>query len=202
MDLNDYLRVVRQRWWVVLAAVMATLGVAGVVTVRATPQYAAGVTFFVTAPSQGVTDAYQGGLFLQQRVKSYVDLLSSDRLAQNVAADPAIELTADEVRSRISARVEADTVLISATITDSDPRRALRLAEAISVQFVKLIQAVETPLGARDAPVRVEVVGGPQVDPDPVSPKPVRNLALAALLGLLIGAFLSVLLSLVGQHPP
>ncbi|ROT29754.1 polysaccharide biosynthesis tyrosine autokinase [Micromonospora sp. HM5-17] len=193
MDLQNYLRALRQRWWVVLATVMVALGVAGFVTVRATPQYGASVTFFVTSPSQGVSDAYQGGLFLQQRVKSYVDLLTSDRLAQTIVAEEQLGLTADEVRSRISARVEADTVLLSATVTDSDQARALRLTEALAAHFVTLVQTIETPPGAREAPLKIEVVGGPRVDAEPVSPRPVRNLLLAGILGLVLGVGLAVL---------
>jgi len=193
MDLHNYLRALRQRWWVVLATVMVALGAAGLVTVRAAPQYASEVTFFVTSPSQGVTDAYQGGLFLQQRVKSYVDLLTSDRLAQTLAAEEQIGLTADEVRGRIAARVEADTVLLSATVTDGDQARALKLTEALAAHFVKLVQTIETPPGAKDAPIKIEVVGGPRLNAEPVSPRPVRNLTLAGLFGLVLGAGLSVL---------
>ncbi|GIG87304.1 polysaccharide biosynthesis tyrosine autokinase [Plantactinospora endophytica] len=193
MDLHAYLRALRQRWWVVLATVMVALGLAGFVTVRATPQYASSVTFFVTSSGHGMTDAYQGSLFLQQRVKSYVDLLSSDRLAQTVAAEERVGLTADEVRSRVSARVEADTVLLSATVTDSDQARALRLTEALAAHFVKLVHTIETPPGAKDPPIKIEVVGGPRVNAEPVSPRPVRNLVLAGVFGLVLGAALSVL---------
>ncbi|WP_422769271.1 polysaccharide biosynthesis tyrosine autokinase [Plantactinospora sp. WMMC1484] len=193
MDLHAYLRALRQRWWVVLATVMVALGVAGFVTVRATPQYASSVTFFVTSSGQGMADAYQGNLFLQQRVKSYVDLLSSDRLAQTVAAEERVGLTADEVRSRVSARVEADTVLLSATVTDSDQTRALRLTEALAAQFMKLVHTIETPPGAKDPPIKIEVVGGPRVNAEPVSPRPVRNLALAGVFGLFVGVGLALL---------
>ncbi|MEE6259730.1 polysaccharide biosynthesis tyrosine autokinase [Plantactinospora sonchi] len=193
MELHSYLRALRQRWWVVLATVMVALGVAGFLTVRATPQYASSVTFFVTSPGQGMSDAYQGGLFLQQRVKSYVDLLTSDRLAQTIAAEERVGLTADEVRSRVTARVEADTVLLSATVVDSDQARALRLTEALAAHFVKLVQTIETPPGAKDAPIKIEVVGGPRAGAEPVSPRPMRNLVLAGLLGLVLGAGLAVL---------
>ncbi|GAB3979499.1 YveK family protein [Plantactinospora veratri] len=193
MDLHTYLRALRQRWWVVLATVMVALGLAGFVTVRATPQYASSVTFFVTSSGQGMTDAYQGSLFLQQRVKSYVDLLSSDRLAQTVAAEERVGLTADEVRSRVTARVEADTVLLSATVTDTDQARALRLTEALAAHFVKLVHSIETPPGAKEPPIKIEVVGGPRVNAEPVSPRPVRNLVLAGVFGLVLGAALSVL---------
>ncbi|GAB3146559.1 polysaccharide biosynthesis tyrosine autokinase [Micromonospora sonneratiae] len=193
MDLHDHLRVVRQRWWVVLATVVVALGVAGFLTVRAEPQYTSSVTFFVTTPSRGVTDAYQGGLFLQQRVKSYVDLLTSDRLAQSIAADGTVGLSASAVQSRVSARVQADTVLLEATITDADQSRSLRLAEALATSFVKLVERIETPPGDDEPPVKIEVVSGPRTNPDPVSPRPVRTSVLAGLIGLVVGIGLSVL---------
>jgi len=193
MDLHDHLRVVRQRWWVVLATVMVALGVAGFLTVRAEPQYTASVTFFVTTPSRGVGDAYQGGLFLQQRVKSYVDLLTSDRLAQDIAADESVGLTAGEVQSRVSATVQMDTVLLKATITDTDQARSLRLAEAVAKSFVPLVEKIETPPGDDNPPVKIEVVSGPRVGADPVSPRPTRTFVLAGLIGLVLGVGLSVL---------
>ncbi|MFC7548901.1 polysaccharide biosynthesis tyrosine autokinase [Plantactinospora sp. GCM10030261] len=185
---------VRRRWWVVLVSVVLALGVAGLVTVSAKPRYAATVTFFVTAPSEnGVVGAYQGSLFLQQRTKSYADLLTSDRLAQSVAADGGLGLTADQVQSRISARPRTDTVLLDATVTDTDQPRALRTTEAVAAQFVKIVQAIETRPGEQAALVKVEVVNGPRVSAGPVYPQPLRNLGLAALLGLVVGVGLALL---------
>jgi capsular exopolysaccharide synthesis family protein len=197
MDLRTHLSVVRQRWWLVLATVMVGLGAAGLVTVRTEPLYTSSVTFFVTMQSQGVTDAYQGGLFLQQRVKSYADLLTSDRLAQSVVADEPFGLTADEVRTRVAARVETNTVLLRATVTDSDQARSLRLTEAVATHFVALVQELETPPGAQGPPVKIETVNGPRVSADPVSPRPARNLAVGGLLGLLIGIAVCVLRGLI-----
>lgn len=193
MDLQSHLRLVRQRWWVVLTAVLLALGVAGVVTIRSEPRYASSVTFFVTIPSQGVTDAYQGGLFLQQRVKSYADLLTSDRLARGIAAEEGIDLTPEQVQSRVSAQIVTDKVLLTASVTDTDRSRSLRLAEVLVTHFAALVQVIETPPGAQQAPIKVEVVGGPEVGSEPVSPRPVRNLVLAGILGLVLGVAISVL---------
>ena len=129
MDLLRQLRHVRRHWWVALVTVMVALGVSAFLTVRAQPRYVASVTFFVTTPNPGVTDAYQGGLFLQQRVKSYADLLSSDRLAQSVVAETPVGLTADEVQRRVSTSTETGTVLLRASVTDTDQTRALRVTE-------------------------------------------------------------------------
>jgi capsular exopolysaccharide synthesis family protein len=65
------------------------------------------------------------------------------------------------------------------------------------VQFKKLVESLETPPDKRASSVKVEVVAGPQLNEVPVSPRPVRNLGLAALLGLMIGAAAAVLRELL-----
>ena len=187
MDLRDYIRVARKRWWMVLTAVLAALGIATLITLQAVPQYATSVTFFVTTPNTGVADAYQGGLFSQQRVKSYQNLLTSDRLAQLVAG-PGLGLTPVEIRARISARAVPETVLLQATVTDSSRERSRLIASTLATQFKGLVESLETPPGRRISSVKVEVVAGPETAGLPVSPRPLRNLAFAALLGLLVGA--------------
>ncbi|MEH1015751.1 polysaccharide biosynthesis tyrosine autokinase [Micromonospora sp. CPCC 206060] len=197
MDLYNYLRLIRRQWWIILITVMIALGVGAFVTVRAQPRYAATVTFFVTTATDRITDAYQGGLFLQQRVKSYADLLTSDRLAQAVASQNSVGMTADEIRGRVSTSTETGTVLLRATVVDSEPARALRLTEALSARFVDLVRQIETPSGGESPMVKIEVISGPRVGTAPVSPRPVRNLSLAALLGLVAGIAVSVLRSMI-----
>jgi capsular exopolysaccharide synthesis family protein len=199
MDLQSQLRVVARQWWLVLASVMVALGVAALVTVRTPPRYAASVTFFVTTSSPRVTEAYQGNLFLQQRVKSYADLLRSDRLAAGIAAADPVGLTGPQIQDRISAQAQLDTVLLTATVVDREQARALRLAQALASQFGKLVQTIETPPGAKDPVVKVEVVGGPRTDPDPVAPRPARNLTLGGLLGLLLGVGAAMLRGLADR---
>ncbi|WP_245730238.1 YveK family protein [Micromonospora pallida] len=196
MDLRTYLQLIRRQWWIVLATVLVALGVAGYLTVRAEPRYVASVTFFVTTPSQGVTDAYQGNLWLQQRVKSYADLLRSERLARAVAADPALGLTPAGVQDRVDASLQTGTVLIEARVTDTDRQRALRVAQVVAVKFADLVKTVETPPEGRSS-VKMEVVSGPGVGAEPVSPRVDRNLLLGGLLGLLAGIGLAVLRGLV-----
>ncbi|RKN40682.1 polysaccharide biosynthesis tyrosine autokinase [Micromonospora endolithica] len=193
MDLFRQLRLVRRHWWIVLLTVMVALGVTTLVTVRAQPRYVASVTFFVTTPSQGVSDAYQGGMFLQQRVKSYAQLLTSDRLAQSVVAENPVGLTAEQVQRSVATTTETGTVLLRATVTDTDQNRALRVTETLSAKFVELVGKVETKPDGNAGPIRIEVVSGPRVSSAPVSPQPVRNFALGGLLGVLAGIGLAIL---------
>jgi capsular exopolysaccharide synthesis family protein len=193
VDLHNYLQAVRQGWWLVLAIVVIAVGTGGAITLQTAPRYASDVTFFVNTPNQNATAVYQGSLFTQDRVKSYVDLVSSGRLAQTLAADPSLRLTAGQVSSRISAVNEPNTVLLTVTVTDTDRARGLKLCRALAVAFPALVQQIETPPGAQQPTVKVEVVDGPVLDSSPVSPQPLRNLALAALLGLVAGIGATVL---------
>jgi capsular exopolysaccharide synthesis family protein len=193
VDLRDYIRVARKNWWMAAVAITVALGVAMLITVRTAPQYATSVTFFITTPNNGVTDAYQGGLFSQQRVKSYASLLTGDRLARAIAARPSLQMTPSEVRERVSAHAIPETVLLEATVTDASTDRSMLVAGELAVQFKALVESLETPPGQQTSSVKVEVVAGPQLDEVPVSPRPVRNLAVAALLGLLAGAAGAVL---------
>jgi capsular exopolysaccharide synthesis family protein len=193
VDLRDYLRAARQGWWLVIGVLALAVGAAAVVTARTEPQYATTVTFFITTPHNGVADAYQGGLFSQQRVKSYADLLTSDRLAHAVAGEHKGALTAAEVRGKISARALPDTVLLQATVVDASKQQSRRIGWSVSRQFKRLVETLETPPGAEYPAVKVEVIAGPRLEDEPVSPRPLRNYGLAAVLGLMAGLGAAVL---------
>ena len=188
MDLRDYLRAIRKRWWMVVGALGVSIGVAVTVTVLTPPQYAASVTFFVSARSTGITDAFQGGTFVQQRVKSYVDVLTSNRLAQAIVAEQADGLSADAVQAGITAEVVPDTVLVRATVTNGDRALALRLAQSLAIEFPELVKILETPPKGTTATVGVQIIAEPRLADAPVSPLPLRNIGLATVLGLIVGA--------------
>jgi len=193
MELRDYLRAVRKRWWLVAGSIVVALGAAMLVTTLTPPKYSASVTFFVGTQTKGVSDAYQGSLFSQQRIKSYADLLTSDRLAQAIVDNDPMGRTPDQVQESITANAIPDTVLPEATVTDGDRARALRLSQGLAKQFVALVQTLETPPGSDVPTVWVEVIAGPTLAAKPVSPTPVRNAGLALVLGLVLGVGAAVL---------
>lgn len=186
MDLRDYLRAIRKRWWLVVGAVTVAVGVAVGVTALTPPRYEASVTFFISTRSTGVSDAYQGGLFSQQRVKSYVDVLTSNRLAQAIVTKQP-GLSAEVVQAGITGEVVPDTVLLRARVNDGDRARALQLAQVLAVEFPKLVATLETPPKTTTPTVGVAIVAEPRLADGPVSPQPQRNIGLAVALGLIVG---------------
>jgi capsular exopolysaccharide synthesis family protein len=194
LDLAAYIGILRRHWRVVLVTMLLAILAAAALTVRATPQYESSVKFFVSTPATSADNqaAYTGGLFSQQRVKSYSDLLTGERLAEAVRQELDSPLSVEAIAGRISAHVQPDTVLLSATVKDADPATARDIAEAVGKHFPVLVASLERPANGATANVRVVVVADPKLSTVPVSPRPLRNLVLAGLFGLLLGLGLAV----------
>lgn len=194
MDLRDYLRVLRTRWVLIAACALVTLGFAAMLTIRATPEYASSARLFVsTSGSTGTAEANQGGQFSLQRVKSYADLLTGQEIARRVVDQLDLGDSPAALAGQISASSKLDTVILTVTVTDPDPKRAQKLADAVADVFVAYVAELETPPGKDEATIKATVVDPASKPGSPVSPQPTRNLALGLILGLLLGAGAAVL---------
>lgn len=188
MGLRDYFRVARRHWWVLMASVVAALGVALVVNLNTTPVYAARVTFFFSTPIAGASDLYPASMFNASRLSTYAKLLTSDEVATPLAGTSGIDLDPQEVRDAISAMTVADTVMMEVSVEDRDRNRALLLLTRVTQRFETAVEELERPAPTEPSTVKVTVVSGPALDTDPVAPQPLNNFALATVAGLVIGA--------------
>ena len=194
MNLQEYLRAIRAHWVLALSIFLLALATAGVITWQTTPLYAASTRLFVSTPgSDDSAAAYQGNLFSQQRVTSYAELIEGDRLAIRVVDALDIDITPDSLSSAITASVVPETVILQATITDPSPERAQLIADTVGVEFAAFVTELETPPGQDVASVTVTVVESARLPTSPVSPSLIRNLGVAAVLGLIAGIGLVVL---------
>ncbi len=162
---------------------------AATATWRATKEYAASVTMVVSSPdnAEGAASAYQGGLLSQQRVKSYANLVASERVATAVIDRLHLKTTPEMLRGQISAQAVPDTVLLRATVRDRVPRRAQSIADTVGESFSLAVAQIEAPTDDEPPSVRVSVWERAKLPVTPVSPQPTRNLALGVLLGLIVG---------------
>lgn len=193
MELRDYLRIARRRWMTIVIVTLLAIGGTALFTLRVTPQYASSARLFISTPESNTDQAYSGGLFSQARVTSYADLLTGEEISRRVVERLNLDESPRDLAEQITAVAKPETVVLSITVTDSGPERAQLLAQTISEEFVRYVKELETPDGQTAAPVKASIVDRATSPDEPVSPKPARNLALAALLGLLVGAGVAVL---------
>lgn len=194
MTLEDYVRLLRQNWLLVLI-----LGVVGGsaslgYSLLTTPMYEARAQVFVsTSAAADISDMTQGGNFTQQRVKSYVDLISSTKLLSQVIGDLHLDVSPVELAKRVEATNPTETVLINIAVTDSSPTRARDVANAISEAFPQLVAELETPPREAQSPVHVSRTETAVAPSEPVSPKTLINTVLGLLVGLGAGFASAVL---------
>jgi polysaccharide biosynthesis transport protein len=189
MDLNQYARVLRTHWVLIVLSVLACTGAAAALAWTRTPMYAAQAQLFVST-SGGPTDlsqTYQGGLFVQQRVQSYARIVSSPPVARAVIRQLGLTESVPQLQAKVHASVPKDTVLIAVTAEDRSPPRAKAIADAVGQHFSEFVNTLETPQGQQRSPVKVTVTSRAEVPTHPVSPKKALALVLGVVLGLVLG---------------
>ncbi|WP_250038065.1 polysaccharide biosynthesis tyrosine autokinase [Paractinoplanes maris] len=173
---------------------LAGITAAGIYTWSATPIYSSSVQLFIsTSAGSDLNQLNQGGTFTQQRVKSYADIVTSSTVMRSVIKDLSLPYSPEQLASSVKAESPADTVLLNVSVTDPSPKRAKAIAESISTEFPRFIQAIETPTGAKVSPVKVSVTRAAILASDPVSPKAALNIVAGLLLGLALGITAAVL---------
>ena len=194
MTLQDYLRIFRERWRAVVAAVLVGLLAAGATWYLRPKEYTARLTMYVSAQTADTTQsAYQGAQLSQERVTSYVELVRSDRITEQVVNDLKLDESPDDLAEQIEASSVTDSVLVDVAVTDVSPQRAADIADAVGTTFTGLIAELErSPAVGVPPPVAVRVVKPAAVPLRPSS----TSLPVSLALGLLGGVALGVALAL------
>ena len=192
MELKDYWRTVRRRWRVVAVCFVTAMIGAVLLTWQSTPQYSSSTRLFVSTSESDASAAYTGNLFASQRVTSYADLVTSRQLGERVSAALTESTDPDDLREQVQATVVPETVILEISATDPDPVMARDIAQAYAEELTRLVEDLETRKGSDNALIKATIVDDAQESSDPISPQPLRNLGLAAALGLLLGLGLAV----------
>ncbi|MFF3615429.1 Wzz/FepE/Etk N-terminal domain-containing protein [Streptomyces sp. NPDC002580] len=187
MDLHDYIDVVRQRWRFVVTCVLLGLAGAVAVTVLTPRTYTANAQLFVATSDADSAVAYQGGLFTQQRVKSYTRIVTSPAVLNGVISELQLRTTPEELAKKISAQAPLDTTLVDIRVQDGSAALAQDIADETATQFTKYITAVEGAPAGSPPLVKASVVGGSEPPSAPTSPRPTLNIAIGVLAGLVVG---------------
>ena len=198
MNLQDFVRLVRNRWiTIVVTALIAMLASVAYILLQ-TPLYQSSTRLFVSTTSGASTnDLYQGNRLSQDRVLSYTQLVMGETLAQRTIDRLDLDISARDLKEKITAKSKVGTVLIDVSVLDDSPVRARDIANALSDEFVVMIRELETPGRGEKPEARVVVEQRASIPEYPVVPKRARSLAAGIVLGGLLGIGLAVLRELL-----
>ena len=193
MTLRDFLGVLRRSWLLIVATTIGCSIAAVGLTLQTAPSYQTQAQLFVSVETTGdVSGALTGGMYLQQRLQSYITLVDTPAVLDPVIDQLNLDTNHSQLASQISATNPPDTVLINVLATDGAAQPASDIANATAESLAAEIVRLETTVSGA-TPVQAELIRTAEVPGAPSSPRLEFNLVLGILLGLLIGVGVTIL---------
>lgn len=192
MELSDYLRLLRAHWVAIMVLLLAGVAVAGAWSLLQPRVYTAEASGYVTAP--GATDlgsSMVGDQLAQSKVRSYLDIGTWRVVAEYAIDELGLATSPEQLVDQVDVTNPTNTVILQVAASAGTPEAARDLAEAWLRGIVAQVDQIEGGEG-RVAPVRVVPGDSARLPTAPSSPNLRLNLALGALIGLLVGLGLAV----------
>lgn len=197
MDLRDYVRVLRKRWLLIVAVTLLGVLIGGGLSLLATPKYESTTQLYVavrTSSDQGASDLVQGTTFARQAVVSYVDVVTSAIVLDQVAAELGLDEGSEQLKNDVRAETPTDSVLINITATGTNPEAVTELANTTGTVFAETVATqIEIPDAMGVSRVQIITIQPAVVPTSPVTPNFTINIGLGLVLGLLVGIAIAVL---------
>jgi capsular polysaccharide biosynthesis protein len=191
LSLQDFLQVIRSRFWVVALVTVVLVGAAVGLSLVQTPMYEASIKILVGQERASTENPNANDVMgLQQLTRTMAEGVNSRPVAEVVIQQLNLQMTPEDFLANLSVEQIPETQFMEVNYRDSSPDRAQRVADTIGDAFSTQVSQVSPSASAITATVweRAETPDGP------VSPNPARNGLLALMLGLMLGTVLAFLL--------
>lgn len=170
-------------WLIVFLGVVLGVGSLAYTYFFVTPQYSASTTIYVnnSIMTDTVTTISASDLSASaQLATTYKAVVKSDRVLDQVIEKEKLDMTASQLAEKVSAVSVDNTEILKISVTDSDPKRAARIANTIAA--VAPDEITDIIDGSS-----VKIVDQAKIPTVRSSPSYGKNTFLGALLGVLIG---------------
>lgn len=186
MALRAYLRVLRERWLLVVAFVLVATGIALLITELTPKSYQATAQVLVSssASSEGAV-GNQADAYVLLQVTTYSKVIGAPSVLKYIQTDLHLGLPDSVLKDKLSASALSGVSIIEVHATDGSASRAANLANSAARGLISAVQTINPS-------VKLFLTGPADQPTSPESPKPLLNIALGALLGLLVGVALAV----------
>ena len=192
VSLTDVLAVLRRRFWIALVVVVLAVALAAMLSYVVLPPVYQANTSLIVNEKQGAAPAADGVDYSQiQTYRSlavtYAKIITSRAVLQDTIDTLRLPETVKQLTRMTTVQVEGDTEIISVSVDDRDAMRAASIANTLANSFITqlptLVNRVEN----------VSVIDRAVPVTDQVSPRPLLNVAVALVAGLILGVLTAFL---------
>lgn len=189
-SLSDLFYILKKRWKLIMLSMLVAVLISG------------GISYFVLPPifqasTQILVNQKNSDNQLDiTQLRSNVDLIStysviikSPAILEKVIEDLSLKQSVEQLNQNIKINSQENSQVFSLTVEDTDADRAVKIANTISETFQKEISEIMNVDN-----VTILATAELNENPDPVKPKPLLNIAISWILGLMVGIGWAVLL--------
>ena len=182
ISISEIIDAVKKRWKIIaLCTLIATL-VSGIFSFFIiSPTYEASTKVFIGKEESSVENYNYNDITMYQKLlKTYSELIKTKDLINRSITNSEYELDVEDVLNNVSVTTVADTQMIQIAYKSTSPNIAKNMLENITNEFITTAQELVPNGNVRD----LETVELPE---EPVAPNKKMNIAIAFILGMMVG---------------
>lgn len=176
-------------WIIIIAGVLGTIVAGLYTTIFISPQYTSSSMIFILTKTTSLTSIADIQLG-NQLTQDYQVLMLSRPVLDKVISNLKLDMSYGQLRSKISVANQADTRILTMTVTDSDPYAAKMIVDELTnvvVERVAEIMNTEEP----------SIVENGDIATAPSTPNTRKNCLMGGLFGVILSGGIIVLLFLL-----
>jgi polysaccharide biosynthesis transport protein len=135
-----FLRVLRERWWVVAATTLACTAAALAVSLPQPKEYEASSSLLFRNPGFSTalfgSSVFEPSLDPARESTTNLQLLQSREVARAVADELGLDTDPDDLLDQVEAEERTNSDVVDVKVRDEDPELAARLADQFATQYV------------------------------------------------------------------
>lgn len=185
IDLKEYFTIIKKRFWIIaLITIISVLVSAGVSFYVLKPVYETTTTLIVDTDKDKKTQIITGDQFsvTQKLAVTYGEIIKSRTVLEPVIDKLDLEETYEELTEKIVVSPVKDTQIISISVQGTDSKEAMDIANEIPKVFSKEAKRITSAN-------TIEVIDEAINQEQPIKPNKLMNVAIAGVLGVMIGLF-------------
>ena len=182
ISISEIIDAVKKRWKIIaLCTLIATL-VSGIFNFFIiAPTYEASTKVFIGKEESSVENYNYNDITMYQKLlKTYSELIKTKDLINRSITNSEYELEVEDVLNNVSVTTVADTQMIQIAYKSTSPNIAKNMLENITNEFITTAQEL-VPNG------NVRVLETVELPEEPVAPNKKMNIAIAFILGIMVG---------------
>ncbi|KGX86375.1 YveK family protein [Pontibacillus litoralis] len=197
ISLKEIAEVLKKRWLMIVSLSLGALIASAIISYfMLTPTYEATTQFIVNSQQGQEQNEYDVNDIRTnvELINTYNVIIKSDRILAPAIEEADLDMTTAQLESQLSVSSQENSQVVNVTVTDESQQVAATIANTVVEVFQ---QEVPDLMNVDNVSVLSEALV--KENPSPVSPNPPLNMAIALIIGLMVGVGIAFLLEYLDQ---